>query len=91
MNIKEEVGLIAVAVGIAVGLSPIWYILHGERKMVKDIQTQVNNTNNSLRQIITSGIDEKIAVFSIYVGTVQSGKIKRIMSLSYLIEILLID
>jgi hypothetical protein len=34
-------GLIAIAVGIAAGLSPIWYILKGERSAIQEIQTQM--------------------------------------------------
>jgi hypothetical protein len=78
-----EVGLIAIAVAIAVGLGPIWYILHSEKKLIKDIQTQMNtrlneiwnqvhNTNEGLQKVITSGIDEKIAVFTTYIPYIQS-------------------
>jgi uncharacterized protein YpmS len=70
-------GLVAIAIGIGVGLSPIWYILHGERKTIKEIQnqmntkldevrTQVGTTNERLQQIVMSGIDENSRFHNIY-------------------------
>lgn len=82
------VGLIAIAVGIGVGLSPIWYILHGERKTIQEIQTQMNTklkevevqvrtTNDRLQRIVMSGVDEKIAVFTTFIDYVQTWKNKQ--------------
>lgn len=83
MSGELEVGLIAIAVGIAVGLSPIWYILRGERRIIRNIQTQITGalqniqnrvdiTDGRLREIVASGIDEKIGMLSIHVGTVEA-------------------
>jgi len=58
-------GLIEIAVGIAAGPSPIWYILKGERSTINEIQTQMKTdmenirsemcaTNNPLEQIVHS-------------------------------------
>jgi hypothetical protein len=77
------VGLIAIAIGIGAGLGPIWYILHGEKKAIKDIQHHINTkldevrsevvtTNERLQQIVMSGIDEKIAVFTTYIDYIQT-------------------
>ena len=78
-------GLIAIAVGIAAGLSPIWYILKGERDAVMKIQAQMNTdvqdikseihaTNNRLEQIVLSGIDEKITVLGGYIDWINIWK-----------------
>jgi hypothetical protein len=72
------IGLIAIAVGIAAGLSPIWYILKGERSAIREIQTEMRTemqniiretcaTNSRLEQIVLSGIDEKITAVCIVV------------------------
>jgi hypothetical protein len=78
-------GLIAIAVAIAAGLSPIWYILKGERSAIREIQTEMSTemqniiretraTNNRLEQIVLSGIDEKITVLGRYVDGINTWK-----------------
>jgi hypothetical protein len=79
------VGLIAIAIAIAVGLGPIWYILRSERNIIREIQTQmrtdmqdikseIHATNNRLEQIVLSGIDEKITVLGGYIDWINSWK-----------------
>ena len=80
-------GLIAIAVGIAAGLSPIWYILKGERSAIKEIQTEMRidmqniiaetrATNSRLEQIVLSGIDEKITVLGRCIDAINTWKSK---------------
>jgi hypothetical protein len=81
------VGLIAIAVAIAVGIGPLWYILRGERNAIREIQTQMKTdmqnitsetraTNNRLEQIVLSGIDEKITVLGRYIDWTNTWKIR---------------
>jgi hypothetical protein len=79
------VGLIAIAVAIAVGIGPIWHILRSERNTIRGIQTQMRTdmqniisetraTNNRLEQIVLSGIDEKITVLGRCVDWIKTWK-----------------
>ena len=79
------VGLIAIAVAIAVGLGPIWHILRTERNAIRGIQTQMRTdmqniinetraTNNRLEQIVLSGIDEKITVLGRCIDWINTWK-----------------
>jgi hypothetical protein len=79
------VGLIAIAVAIAVGIGPIWHILRTERNTIREIQTQMRTdmqniisetraTNNRLEQIVLSGIDEKITVLGRCIDWINTWK-----------------
>jgi hypothetical protein len=78
-------GLIAIAVGIGVGLAPIWHVLRGEKNAIRDIQSQMKSdmeqirsethtTNSRLEQIVLSAIDEKITVLGRYIGWINTWK-----------------
>jgi hypothetical protein len=60
------IGLIAIAVGIAAGLSPIWYILRGESKKSKNIEEEICKIRPLLTDLMSSGVDEKISVIYTY-------------------------
>ena len=59
-------GLIEIAVGIAAGPSPIWYILKGERSTINEIQTQMKTDMENIRSEMCAtnnrALDEKISV-----------------------------